>query len=704
MVTPTAVFQAKKKSEFGLKRQIAGYHYMPESGPKRMLPQNKGKTSLILRLSIWYLTLTLINVMIFWVGTGSNQMRLISDKASMYARSSAFEALRRLQAQLDMLAISRRPVADFQGMALEFARRLHVQNIKGEAVLPQYSVYSTNGDRLLVFPAAASAGEVRADDLVAAAKVLQLRELKNEPFMAVPDLAQGQITVYLPLTANGDIDLILAGTLPMPELRGEIASLIRLGIAMVVMLVILQSAMAYLIYRTLVRPIKKVSEAATTVAKGTFATVDFKSRHEDEIAQLVESFNQMSDDLKTNREIMDFELNIARKIQSAILPQQLTVRQLTTTVHYNPLYTVSGDFYDIHELEDGSVAVFIADASGHGVPAAFLTIMAKIYFSDFVRENPQPSVVLSRMNECLAGYFEGAGLYMTAFYMRIFPDNRAVYCNGMHPEPILMRANGSHELLEASAFYVGMMKEVFKEFEDVEIKLHAGDQLVLYTDGFTEAKNNNDEEFTSERFVETIKTAATNEPAQLIRSALTEVMDFVGGAKRTDDETLIVCQVGDPVMFHTKKEGTQMQHSDEELSQNPHYQRKLADYVEVLSLGEPVRTIWNAAQKDLQEKDFVTALAGFNAIAEAYGNKPALSFRQALCYYRIRLYDACAVALSKCLAAAPENPDANALFSLLALKTNDLGKALHYIEKAVSGNPVGRYNGVLRKIRNGIVA
>lgn len=675
---------------------------MPTAGPETHALPRRGRTSLILRLSLWYLTLTLINVMIFWVGTGSNQMRLISDKASMYARSSAFEALRRLQAQLDLLAISRRPVAEFQAMAAEFSRRLQLQNVKGETVLPVYSVFSTNGDQLLVFPKEAGASEVPAGDLVAAAKVLQLRELKNESFMAVPDLTRGQIKVYIPLTANGDIDLILAGTIPMPELRGEITSLVRLGIAMVVMLLLLQAAMAFLIYRTLVRPIKKVSDAALMVAGGTFSTVDFESRHEDEIAQLVESFNHMSNDLKHNREIMDFELNIAKKIQSAILPHELSVRQLTATVHYNPLYTVSGDFYDMFELADGSVALFIADASGHGVPAAFLTIMAKIYFNDLVKENAQPSVVLSRMNERLAGYFEGAGLYMTAFYMRIFPDNRAVFCNGMHPEPVLLRADGGHELLEASAFYVGMMKEVFKEFEDIEITLQPGDRLILYTDGFTEAKNKAEDEYTAERFIDTIKTAANHEAPQLIRYVLTDVMDFVGGAKRTDDETLIVCEIGDAVVLRPKTEGLRMQQSDEDLSQNPHYRRKLADFLAAMGSGEPIRIVWNAAEQNLHEKDFVTALAGFDAIAEAYGDRPAVSFRQALCYYRIRLYDACAAALNRCLAAAPEMPDANALFSLLALKTNDLGKALHYIEKAVSDNPFGRYNGVLRKIRNGI--
>jgi len=308
------------------------------------------------------------------------------------------------------------------------------------------------------------------------------------------------------------------------------------------------------------------------------------------------------------------------------------------------------------------------------------------------------------MNERLAGYFEGAGLYMTAFYIRIYPDNRAVYCNGMHPEPVLLSANGEQKMLEASAFYVGMMKEVFKEFEDIEIQLRPGDRLILYTDGFTEAKNQSDEEFSAERFVKAITAAAKYEPAQLIRHALTEVMDFVEGAKRTDDETLIVCEIGDPLARSNKTGDQQMQQSDEDLNLNPHYQQKLAASLAALKSGETIVTIWKAAELDLQNKDFVTALAGFTAIAEVFGDKPALSFRQALCYYRIRLYDACAVALGRCLAAAPVTPDANALFSLLALKANDPGKALHYIEKAVSENQLGRYNGVLKKLRNGISA
>jgi phosphoserine phosphatase RsbU/P len=659
------------------------------------------KSSLMLRLSLWYLSLTFINVIIFWVGTGSNQMRLISDKASMFARSSAFEAIRRLQAQLDLLSLSRNPIADFGKIKGDFRRQLEVDTTKGVPVLPAYTVFSTGGDVLLSWPETGSMSEVKTEDLITSAKALQLRELKNEPFMAVPDLKRGEITIYLPLTASGNVDLVLAGAIPMPEIRDEITSLVRLGLIMVALLLLLQTGMAYLIYRTLVHPIKRVAAAALRVAAGDFHELEFKPKRHDEVEQLISSFNKMSRDLRDNKETMDFELGIAQKIQEAILPQNLKAIGIEAIVHYNPLYTVSGDFYDMQQLKDGSVAVFIGDASGHGVPAAFITIMAKLFFADLIQKNPDPGVVLHEMNSAMSGYFEGAGLYMTAFYIRIFPDGKAVYCNAMHPEPIVLPRNGDPRLLDSTAFYVGMMKEVFKEYETTEIKLRPGDRIVLYTDGLTEAKNTADDIYSPERFVDLIKSGAAQDSANLVKYALTEVWDFARDAKRTDDETMIIVDFsgkteGLPEIEITESPG------EEVIGENPYYLSVRNDLAREIGKKKSAREIWKFADKCLREKDFITALAGYHVYAESEGQDIPVLFRIALCYYRIRSLGECARILKRCLDLNPETPDTHALFSLLSLKTGDLGKALNHLEKAVAESSGNRYNGILRKINNGL--
>ncbi|HMV36583.1 MAG TPA: hypothetical protein PKD60_11865, partial [Turneriella sp.] len=225
------------------------------------------KNSLIVRMSVWYLSLTLINIILFWVGTGSNQMRLISDKATMYARSVSFETIRRLQPQMDFLAVARDPMRAFARVRNEFERELSKSKPGTDIALPDYGVFNTDGEVLLAKSSSGAKAEVSAEDIVAAAKILQLKELRGEPFMAVPYLSQSLILVYIPLSQTGDVDLVLSQSIEMPGLKSEIISLVRLGIAMVVLLLILQGGMALLIYRTLVRPIRSVSEAAQVVAR-----------------------------------------------------------------------------------------------------------------------------------------------------------------------------------------------------------------------------------------------------------------------------------------------------------------------------------------------------------------------------------------------------------------------------------------------------
>lgn len=265
-----------------------------------------------------------------------------------------------------------------------------------------------------------------------------------------------------------------------------------------------------------------------------------------------------------------------------------------------------------------------------------------------------------------------------------------------------IRKNGTVELIESTAFYVGMMKEVFKEYETAEIRFQPGDRLVLYTDGFTEAKDVKDEIFTPERFHELFRTNAALDSASLMKYAMLEVGDFSSGAKRSDDETLMILnfqETESPISEIERNTSS----GEEVLSENPYYIQMRKLFTQEIHNGKPLREIWTLADKCLKEKDFITALAAYHASAEAHGEDVPVLFRIALCYYRIRSLGDCARILKRCLDLNPEAPDTHALFSLLSLKTGDLGKALSHIEKAVEETPdTRRYNGVLKKIKNGL--
>jgi sigma-B regulation protein RsbU (phosphoserine phosphatase) len=519
------------------------------------------KSSIVLRLSFLYIGLMLFNLSIFWFASGSNQMRLIAEKATMSAQSISFEIFRRLQPVLDKAFTGKAdPTIAFAQNREAFVKSLKVGGAGDKLIIPSLRVFSTDLQMLLTYPADAAA-TVTPDDLQHAYKALQLKDLKNEIFYGVPDILRYRIDIYLPLTSTGVNDLVLSSRIPLEAIERELASLLRLGIVMIGLLLVVQTAVGFVIYRALIRPIKTVSSAAEELSRGEFTQIEFKTKRDDEIKTLVDSFNHMSSELKVKDEtirqnlaaikkkndIAQFELNIAQKIQASVLPAQKDVGHVRWLVEYQPLYTVSGDYYDILRLEDGSVALFIGDASGHGVPAAFLTIMAKIYFSSLVEKIKDPAQLLQHISELMAGYLEMEGLYMTGFYMRIYPDNRAEYCNCIHPTPLILRkATGELEQLKSTGFYIGMINEDGKKNETKSVQLYPGDRLVLYSDGITEAKNAQKKMYSLDRFSEVLRVHKDESSENLRKILLESLKSYLDGVPLNDDLTLLIAEIASP--------------------------------------------------------------------------------------------------------------------------------------------------------------
>lgn len=647
--------------------------------------ETKKRASIVASLTLWYVALTIINIGIFWVGVGSSQMRLISEKATTTARSTAYEVLRRVQPYVDSIAGQKNPGAGFK----DAADRFHALMRKGKPadILPNYRILTSGAELIHTWPnQALPKTDPTAKEILDSLKALQLKEVKNEMFIGVPDLTRRQIDLFIPLTSGGANDLILISKLPLTEIQSEINGLIRLGILMVVLLLLLQTGMGFLIYRNFVVPIRNVSSAALRVARGNFDQLENKRSKDDEINQLIDSFNTMSRDLKKNRDIMQLELDIARKIQASILPKTMQAGRLVAHIYYNPLATVSGDYYDFVELGDGSIAIFIGDASGHGVPAAFITVMAKVYFTSLVEKIDEPSKLLSAMNERMATYFSGSGLYLTAFYLRIFPDGRAVYCNALHPDPIILRAGGATDLLKPTGFYVGMMKKVFREYKDEEIHLHSGDRIILYTDGLTEALNEAAEVFSPERFVQTTANLRNAPSGEMIQNTLKEVAEHTAGAARQDDETLIVIEIGDVATALAAKAAPEVR--------TPYAFEKAEKYVTAFekasSLADDEATqkkIRRAAQKAMREHDFWKGLAGFSVLNTRTPGEADTLFHIALALYGLKFDADCEAFLRATLRVAPRLPDAHWLGALVAIKAKDKPRALASIKIALEEAP-----------------
>jgi sigma-B regulation protein RsbU (phosphoserine phosphatase) len=187
-------------------------------------------------------------------------------------------------------------------------------------------------------------------------------------------------------------------------------------------------------------------------------------------------------------ERMHEELHLAAGVQHEFTASPLpVVDQLEMGVVYRPVNAVSGDIYHVRQLADGRVAFFVADAVGHGVPAALLTMVLtnSLLSSDHDESERSPTLVLERLNRRLLDSSLHTGRFATAVYGIVDPVSGEAHIAGAgHPAPIVMSGRGAREV-ETDGPLLGVFSDA--EFPTRSFKLAPGETLVLYTDGLEAA-------------------------------------------------------------------------------------------------------------------------------------------------------------------------------------------------------------------------
>ena len=243
-------------------------------------------------------------------------------------------------------------------------------------------------------------------------------------------------------------------------------------------------------------------------------------------------------------ESLDFELRTVADIQRALLPTSMpNVPGLDVAVHLQPAKRAGGDYYDFFELPGGKLGVLIADASGHGAPAAVL--MAMTHSITHTLPDPvRPGALLTHLNAHLARrYTRPTGSFVTAFYAVFDPANGTLtYSSAGHTPPRLRRADGSLAVLNrAQRLPLGIKPD--EVYPEQSIGLQLGDRVVLFTDGVIEAVNPEHDMFGSIRLDESLVNDAA-EASVLLRSILDSWDAFTDGVPSADDRTLVVVKRG----------------------------------------------------------------------------------------------------------------------------------------------------------------
>ena len=226
------------------------------------------------------------------------------------------------------------------------------------------------------------------------------------------------------------------------------------------------------------------------------------------LSEKVHQLEELCRMLEDQAEVIHGDLERAEVIQRTLLPQtppQLNGWNVGTL--YRPGSNVGGDFYDIARLDERHVALVVADASGHGVAAAMLSVLFKnhLQMQDRVTGAPlSPSVVLQQLNRRLRTDVNTPGMFLTAVYVLLdTEDGRVTLASAGHPPCIWGRQCGSAQPIARSGPALCLVDDA--DYEDVTADLDQGDRLLLYTDGLL---GRTDAGITTARLADLVMTGA----------------------------------------------------------------------------------------------------------------------------------------------------------------------------------------------------
>jgi sigma-B regulation protein RsbU (phosphoserine phosphatase) len=251
------------------------------------------------------------------------------------------------------------------------------------------------------------------------------------------------------------------------------------------------------------------------------------------------------------REIAEHEgerlRHLVTDLQRSLLPSVLqTPPGLETAAHYAMASTdqVGGDFYDLFPLNDGRWGFFLGDVSGKGIEAAAVTALARYTLRAAAVYDPDPAAVLHNLNQVLYQEYRKDARYCTAVFGILTPEPdgfSAVLAGGGHPEPLLLRADGTADRHPTKGRLIGVFPG--STYRNTALTVRPGDTLVLYTDGVTEARvRGGDERFGVEAVIQLAKDLAPASAAAVVAAFVDLLSGFGDGLE--DDTAVMAIGVG----------------------------------------------------------------------------------------------------------------------------------------------------------------
>ena len=270
---------------------------------------------------------------------------------------------------------------------------------------------------------------------------------------------------------------------------------------------------------------------------------------EDRTAELAQANTQilsLNERLKVENIRMSAELDVTRRLQQMILPQQQeleSIEGLEIAAFMEPADEVGGDYYDVLN-HGGKATIGIGDVTGHGLESGVLMIMAQTAIRTLLVHNEtDPVKLLQTVNQTLFDNVErmNCGKSMSLSLLEYRGDN-ILRLSGQHEEVIVVRSSGEVERIDTIelGFPIALEADIADFIATTEIQLNSGDVVVLYTDGITEAFDMNQKEYGIEPMIELVAFNREKSAAEIKQAIIDDVRRYIGEQKVFDDITLVV--------------------------------------------------------------------------------------------------------------------------------------------------------------------
>jgi phosphoserine phosphatase RsbU/P len=236
---------------------------------------------------------------------------------------------------------------------------------------------------------------------------------------------------------------------------------------------------------------------------------------------------------------IEAQLEIARQVQLELLPNHdPQFEDFDISAYIFPAEEVSGDYYDWVRIFDDQIGITVADAVGKGIPAALLTAFLRASIRAGVQTGYASHILLSKINNLLWDSVKD-NQFVTAIYGILDTTNRTfVFSNAGHNPPLLIKPDGEYRFVEYGDTPLGMFADA--RYHQHFIRFEKGQVMVLYTDGITEAANDADEEYGTERFAKRVLECIDLPAKEMIDYIRKGVADFTERKFLDDDGTLFI--------------------------------------------------------------------------------------------------------------------------------------------------------------------